>query len=159
MGDPELLREPLALALLGSRIPARLAYSGLDGTPRVLPIWFLWNGESVVMGSRFDSPKVRALRRHPRVALTIDSEGPPYRVLQLRGTAVVEAVDGMLPEYAECARRYYGEANAGRWLARMGGFAARMARIAVRPDWARLLDVGALFPEMRPDDLPGGEAG
>ena len=33
-----LLSTPVAQALLHSTIPARLAYTGRDGTPRVLPI-------------------------------------------------------------------------------------------------------------------------
>lgn len=39
-GDLALLNDPIAQALLQSTIPARLAYSWTDGTPRVVPIWF-----------------------------------------------------------------------------------------------------------------------
>jgi hypothetical protein len=39
----EVLNQPLARELLGSAIPARLAYTGLDGFPRVVPIGFYWN--------------------------------------------------------------------------------------------------------------------
>ena len=45
--DPlALLQTPVAQTLLQSTIPARLAYTGRDGTPRVLPIWFHWTGRS-----------------------------------------------------------------------------------------------------------------
>jgi hypothetical protein len=36
-GDPELLDDPIAQELLHSTIPARLAYTWPDGTPRVVP--------------------------------------------------------------------------------------------------------------------------
>lgn len=39
-GDLSLLQHPVAIELLQSNIPARLAYIWTDGTPRVVPIWF-----------------------------------------------------------------------------------------------------------------------
>lgn len=50
-GGPELLEDPLAQEVLESRIPARLAYMWTDGTPRVVPIWFHWDGTDIVMGT------------------------------------------------------------------------------------------------------------
>ena len=44
----EVLAKPISQELLGSPIPARLAYTGLDGAPRVIPIAFLWDGEQVL---------------------------------------------------------------------------------------------------------------
>ena len=38
-GDPGLLDDPIAQELLHATIPARLAYTWPDGTPRVVPIW------------------------------------------------------------------------------------------------------------------------
>src|SRR5215213_10054453 len=70
-GDPALLNDPVAQELLQSRIPARLAYTWPDGTPRVVPIWFHWTGEEVVMGGPPDAPKMHALQVNPAVALTI----------------------------------------------------------------------------------------
>ncbi|HLG75712.1 MAG TPA: hypothetical protein VKX46_04820 [Ktedonobacteraceae bacterium] len=37
-GDLSLLQHPIAQTLLHSAIPARLAYTWKDGTPRVVPI-------------------------------------------------------------------------------------------------------------------------
>ena len=50
---------------------ARLAYDGIDGTPRVIPIGFLWTGEAVVVATHPTAPKFAALRARPRVALTL----------------------------------------------------------------------------------------
>ena len=49
-----VLVSPTAQTLLESRIPARLAYCAVDGTPRVQPIWFHWNGESLVLATGGD---------------------------------------------------------------------------------------------------------
>jgi len=39
-GDLALLEDPVAKRLLESPVPARLAYTWTDGTPRVVPIEF-----------------------------------------------------------------------------------------------------------------------
>ncbi len=64
----EVLAKPISRELLGSSIPARLAYVGIDGEPRVIPIAFLWTGQHVVAYTVPKSAKVRALRNSPRVA-------------------------------------------------------------------------------------------
>ena len=145
-GDLALLDDPIAQALLRSTVPARLAYTWLDGTPRVVPIWFHWDGREVVMGTPPNAPKVKVLSANPRVALTIDGNEWPYKVLLLRGAARVEVVEGVAPEYAAAARRYFGEEQGRAWVEQMGGMVPSMARIAVRPDWAAILDFETRFP-------------
>jgi hypothetical protein len=63
-----------------------------------------------------DSGKAKALATHPQVALTIDSETFPYKALQVRGTVEMERIDGIVPEYAMCAKRYLGEKPGQAWI-------------------------------------------
>ena len=115
-GDPALLNDPIAQELLRSTIPARLAYTGTDGTPRVVaPSGCHWTGQEVVIASPPDAPKLKALQANPRVALTIDAEPWPHKVLLLRGPAQVEIVDGVPSEYEAAARRYFGEEQGAAW--------------------------------------------
>jgi hypothetical protein len=51
-GDVGLLRDPVAQQLLQSKFPAHLAYTWRDGTPRVVPIGFHWNGAEIVLATR-----------------------------------------------------------------------------------------------------------
>jgi hypothetical protein len=44
----DLLNSSLALDLMSSNIPARMAYTGTDGAPRVVPVGFHWTGRRVV---------------------------------------------------------------------------------------------------------------
>jgi hypothetical protein len=60
-GDLKLLDSELAKALLNSKIPARLAYIAKDGTPRVIPTWFHWNGNEIVMATFSAGPQVHPL--------------------------------------------------------------------------------------------------
>src|SRR5579871_1389157 len=70
-GGLELLQHPASQELLHSKIPARLAYVWPDGTPRVVPIWFHWNGHEIVMASPPKAPKLKALRTNPKVSRTL----------------------------------------------------------------------------------------
>jgi len=146
-GDLELLNDPMAQELLRSTIPARLAYTWPDGTPRAVPIWFHWTGDEIVMVSPHDAPKVQALQANPSVAITIDSESWPHKVLLLRGAAQVELVDGIAAEYEAAARRYFGEEQGVAWTEQVSQMLLRTARIAVRPDWVGILDFQTRFPE------------
>ena len=145
-GDMALLNDPVAEELLKSTVPARLAYLWTDGTPRVVPIWFYWDGRDIVLGSPPKAPKLKALRKHPKVALTIDSDTWPHKVLMVRGTANVETVPGVVPEYASAAKRYLGEEAGGGWIEQIGGMVTEMGRIAIRPEWVGILDFESRFP-------------
>jgi Pyridoxamine 5'-phosphate oxidase len=85
-GDLGLLESDVAQRLLHSPLPARMAYTGRDGKPRVVPIWFHWTGEELVMASFAGATKASALRANPDVAVTIDTEPFPPEVLLVRGT-------------------------------------------------------------------------
>jgi len=158
-GDLRLLHTDLAERLLSSTIPARFAYAALDGTPRVVPTWFEWNGAEIVMatylagaeaGIRHPAARIAALRANPAVALTIDTETSPPQSLTVRGRAEIDVVEGLAPEYLSAARRYLGAA-AGDMLSAMDRPGTIQARIAVRPTWVGLLD----FTERLPSPLGG----
>jgi Pyridoxamine 5'-phosphate oxidase len=152
-GDLGLLQSDAARRLLDSAIPARLAYVALDGTPRVVPTWFHWTGEELVMPTFVAAPHVRhpaarlaALRANPAVAVTIDTEDTPPVALGIRGRASVTEVDGVAPEYALAAPRYMGAEAAASYLAMLDQPGTRMARIAVRPSWVGLVDFQTRLP-------------
>ena len=139
-GDLGLLQHPASQELLKSKIPARLAYVWTDGSPRVIPIWFHWNGKEIVMGTPSKAPKLKALAKNPRVSLTIDDNVFPHKVLLVRGTARLEPVDGVVPEYAMAAERYFGAEQGKAWAAQMGKMVQSMVRVTVTPTWVGLLD-------------------
>ncbi len=145
-GDLELLNDPVAQRLLQSRIPARFAYNWHDGTPRVIPIGFHWNGTEFVLGSPPDAPKMQALQDGAKVALTIDSDTMPYDVLLVRGTVRTDTVEGIAPEYAAMTKRVFGEEAGQAWLDNMQPLCPRMARIFIQPEWVGILDFQTRFP-------------
>jgi hypothetical protein len=152
-GDPRLLESDVAKSLLSSTVPARYAYTAADGTPRIVSSWFHWTGDELVMPTFISAPHVRhaayrlrALRARPDVAITIDTESFPPQVLSIRGKASITEMDGIVPEYADAARRYLGEQEAAAYLAQIDHPSTRMARIAVRPAWVGMLDFQTRLP-------------
>jgi hypothetical protein len=143
-GSLELLNDPVAKALLGSANPARLAYTWMDGSPRVVPIWFHWNGEQIVLASPVRAPKLRALAVNPQVAVTIDDNAWPYKVLLVRGRANVEMLDDVAPEYERASTRYFGPEQGPAWVSTLRGM--HTARIAITPGWVGILDFQTRFP-------------
>jgi len=145
-GDLSLLQTDASKELLNSTIPMRLAYVGSDGAPRVVPIWFCWNGRDIVLGTAPKSPKVKALKKNPRVALTLDENCFPPRVLSIRGTARLDTVAGVAPEYALAAERYLGAEQGKAWVKQLISMSPEMVRITITPDWVGYLDFQTRFP-------------
>ena len=141
-----VLNKPLALELMNSIVPARVAYNGPDGYPRVIPVGFLWNGEEIVFCSPVNAAKVRSIQNDPKVAITIDTEGMPPHVLFIRGDASVAIVDGVPREFLEASRRRMPEETFADWEAGVVALYDRMAVITITPTWAKLIDFETTLP-------------
>jgi hypothetical protein len=152
------LHTPLAQQLLASAIPARFAYTGRDGDPRVVPVAFHWTGERIVVCTVEKSAKVAALRQNPRVAITIDTEGFPPKVLLVRGSAEVEMVEGVPDEYVTGSAKLVGEEAMPAWEAGVRALYPRMARITVTPDTVTLLDFETTIPKAVADLVTAAQA-
>jgi PPOX class probable F420-dependent enzyme len=63
---------------------------GQDGTPQPNPIWFLYDGSSLLIYSMPDHAKLRHIARNPRVALHLDSQDQGDDIVIVTGTAVVD---------------------------------------------------------------------
>ena len=141
---PLPLDDPIVAQLLEGPNLARLAYTGLDARPRVVPIWFTVLDTDIVMITGPKAAKVRALEANNAVALTIDDARPPYKVLLIEGDASLEHVDGIAPEYQKITRRYLGAA-ADAYLAQLS--IKRQVRIIIRPLRWRIFDFVKRYPQ------------
>ena len=56
---------------------AKWATSRTDGRPHVVPVWFVLEGDDLLITTGSTSVKGRAVLRDPRVALCVDDERPP----------------------------------------------------------------------------------
>ena len=144
----EILKKPISQEML-NRDLARLAYVAKDGTPRVVPMAFTWNGTEVVMCTSTNAPKLASPRRNAAVALTIDTEVHPPKVLLLRGDAVLDEVEGIPDEYLQMNGTYGMTAEQRvEWEAEVRSLYDSMVRIVVTPRWAMLIDFHETFPSV-----------
>lgn len=93
---------------LARPVLARLATTSGD-RPRVLPMWFWWDGARVWMETNPEFPNARILRANPHAAVTIDETlgGLRFRAVVMRGT--IDVIDGPDDLVAETVRRIYGK--------------------------------------------------
>ncbi|NEW29104.1 pyridoxamine 5'-phosphate oxidase family protein [Nocardia cyriacigeorgica] len=142
----DILERPLSRELL-ARDLTRLAYVALDGTPRNIPIGFTWNGTQVVLCTTTNAPKLPALRRNPQVALTIDTEVHPPKLLLIRGRAELDEVEGIPEEYLQMNGSYQMTPEQRTvWEAEVRSLYERMVRIVITPTWVKLIDFETTLP-------------
>ena len=129
----EILNRPLSQELL-ARDLTRLAYVAKDGTPRNVPIAFTWNGSEIVMRTTKNAPKLPGLRKNPTVALTIDTEVHPPKILLIRGRAQLDPVDGIPDEFLKMNGSYtMTPEQRVAWEAEVRSLYDGMVRIVVTP--------------------------
>jgi hypothetical protein len=143
----EILDRPISQELLARDI-TRLAYVAKDGTPRNVPIAFAWNGTTIVMCTAKNAPKLRALSANPMVALTIDTEVHPPKILLIRGRAELDYVDDIPDEYLQTTSTYEMTSEQRvEWEKEVRSiYYDGMVRIVVTPTWAKLIDFETTLP-------------
>jgi PPOX class probable F420-dependent enzyme len=81
-----------------------------DGSPHVVPVWFVLDGDDIVFNTGVESLKGRALRRDPRVSMCVDDQAPYYSFVMLDGVATLsEDLGELLPWSVRIGLRYMGD--------------------------------------------------
>ncbi len=83
-----------------------------DGTPQPLPVWFLWEGDTILIYSQPNQQKLRNIRGNPHVSLNFDGNGHGGDIIVLTGTAAIaedapraNAVPEYVAKYGEGIKR------------------------------------------------------
>ncbi len=93
-----------------------------DGTPIPVPVWFLWDGETILVWSQPRAGKVRNIAANPRVSLHLDTDEHGDDVVIVVGTA---AIDPSAPPM------HLMSAYAAKYRARIdAAFGGRFAEVA-----------------------------
>jgi PPOX class probable F420-dependent enzyme len=88
---------------------AKLATTGANGQPHVMPVWFVLDAEDIVFNTAADSVKGRNLRRDPRAAVVVDEEVAPYAFVHIRGRVSLSEEPTELLQFATTiGGRYMG---------------------------------------------------
>jgi len=89
---------------------AHFATVAADGSPRVNPMWYVWDADAGVLKLTHTNQRhnYRNLQRNPRVALSITDPANQYRYLQLRGEIEHVEPDPTGEFYQSLQERYRG---------------------------------------------------
>jgi PPOX class probable F420-dependent enzyme len=80
-----------------------LATVNMDGTPEPSPVWFYWDGQTILVYSKTGTARERNVRRGSRVALHFDSGEHGSNIVVFVGDALVDDAASpphAMPEYA-----------------------------------------------------------
>jgi hypothetical protein len=141
----EILTDPVTLDLVDRQPITQIAYAAQDGSPRAVPLGYLLRNGKFLFFTIPTSDKVGALRRDPRIALTIDVFPPPCCLL-VRGTAELREEPGVPAEYLEASFRTMPADQHAGFEEQVRALYDSMVRIVVTPSWVRLNDFQRTAP-------------
>ena len=95
-----------------------------DGTPQPVPIWFIWDGKTIVIYSQPNTPKLRNIARSPNVALHFDGNGDGGDIIVISGEARVDSEIPPIHKNPDYVKKY----GDGGYIARLGVNPEGMAR-------------------------------
>ena len=88
---------------------AQLATVMPDGSPQVSPVWFEYDGNSILVNSAKGRVKDKNMRRDPRVGLDVMDPDNPYRHLSIRGRVVEITENGADEHIDKLTKKYTGQ--------------------------------------------------
>ena len=100
---PEKYRDILESTTLG-----HLATVDEQGRPQVNPMWFLWDGERILLSVKANTRKYRTLRHDPHIAMSFTDLQEPERYVEIRGAVVDFELYEDLTFVNQLARKYTG---------------------------------------------------
>lgn len=139
--DPGTEKGARADARLRDELVAWLITVSPDGTPLPTPVWFWWDGETILVYSQRDKPKLRHIAANPRVAFAMRTDELGDDIVVVTGDAAVDPSMPAADQLAEYVARY------GDLIARLGadpaGFAGEYSvPIRIRPTKLRAWQAG-----------------
>lgn len=88
---------------------AHMGFTLQDGSVLVNPVWCDFDGSHIRINTAEGRVKDKALRRDPRVTVTLTDPDNPYRYLQVRGVVEAFVTEGADAHIDELAHRYIGK--------------------------------------------------
>ncbi len=94
--------------ILESTTLAHFATMSPAGQPQVNPVWFIWDGERVLLSVKVETIKYRNMVTNPAVAMSFSDPANPSRYLEVRGEVIELELFDNLTWVNELARKYTG---------------------------------------------------
>jgi len=77
-----------------------------SGQPQSIPVWFLWDGETILIYSQPNQAKIRNIESNPKVALNLNSDERGGHVVRLQGTAEIDRTVGLATNVQAMIEKY-----------------------------------------------------
>jgi PPOX class probable F420-dependent enzyme len=119
--DPGTEKGARADARLRAEEVAWLITVSPDGQPVPTPVWFWWNGETILVYSQRDKPKLRHIAANPRVSFAMRTDELGDEITVISGTAAVDETSPSADELPEYVEKY------GALIERLGADSASFA--------------------------------
>jgi PPOX class probable F420-dependent enzyme len=104
-----LSADEIRVFLMAGTRTGKLAVVRADGSPLVVPIWFVLDGDDIIFMTGAGTVKGKSLRRDGRVSICVDEEAPPYAFVRVDGTVTIDTdLERMLPWSTAIGGRYMG---------------------------------------------------
>jgi PPOX class probable F420-dependent enzyme len=107
--DPETEVGGRVAARLREELVAWLVTVARDGTPVPTPVWFDWDGQTLLIYSQRDKPKLRHIAANPRVALALRTDELGDDLAVISGDAAVDEATPAAFEVPSYVNKYRDE--------------------------------------------------
>lgn len=104
--DPATEKGARVDARLRDELVAWLVTVAPNGTPVPTPVWFLWDGATILIYSQPGTPKLRHIAANPRVALALRTDERGDELAVITGTAAVDESAPAADRLAPYVERY-----------------------------------------------------
>ena len=115
----------------------KLATVKKDGSPHVVPVWFVLDDEdNIIFGTEISSVKGKNILRDPRISICIDDQKPPFSFVTIHGTVKIypRSKQKEVLEWAtKLAERYVGKKNAKTYVEVNSGEGATVLLARIKP--------------------------
>ncbi|MEU7011572.1 PPOX class F420-dependent oxidoreductase [Streptomyces sp. NPDC046332] len=129
---PKMTQEQWRAFVAEGTRTGKLATVRDDGSPHVVPIWFVLDGDDIVFNTGKDTVKGRNLARDGQAAICVDDDRPPFAFVTLRGRAEIsEDLVELRRWAARIGARYMGEDRAEEFGARNGVPGELLVRVRI----------------------------
>src|ERR671919_1921175 len=119
----EMSKAEIARFLMHGTFTAKLATVKNDGSPHVVPIWFILDGQKnqarkgigdIIFTTYNSSLKALNIQRDNRVSICVDDQIPQFSFVTILGTAKIvrQKYNELLKWNTRIAERYVGKRNA-----------------------------------------------
>lgn len=108
----------------GAKAARRLRQEGIlwlvtvrhDRTPQPSPVWFFWDGETILIYSQPNTQKLRNIARSAKVALHLNTDQWGNEVVIVTGEARIEEAAPLAREVPAFVQKYVHELNSAKSL-------------------------------------------